>query len=500
LSCFYIQPYFINNKKPRRAKPFSSPKKFIIMKSITKILSCFLFFSFLISCQKNIEKQSTQEEIATAANNNKEHGHLKQTKEFSSDVLIQWLHLDLDLLRIPNATTPKQGGERILAYNGITLYESVVNGMPAYQSLNGQLTDFPTMPSTEPGKAYHWAEVANAALASINRSLFSNTAPTNTQKINDKEGELKAIYAAEADPIVIARSEAYGKEVADSVANWAENDGWKLQNNSYTPPSPTQQQPWLWVPTPPPPTPINPHVELRRLLVPGSDNGATIAPFPTFSTTPGSEFYEMANDVYTKSQSLTAKQKNLALYFRDATETGYYGGSGHYISILLQVISKSGVALDVAALAFAKSGIAVNDAFVVGFKAKYTFNLLRPITYIRSLPGRSLWSPLFPTPNHPEFPSAHSFHAGGFLTGLADVFGDNFEFTDSTYANMPTALLPPGTTLQALPFHSFTELKQAIGESRVYAGIHYGPSCTKGIQLGEKVAQNVLNTLKFLKE
>jgi hypothetical protein len=34
--------------------------------------------------------------------------------------------------------------------------------------------------------------------------------------------------------------------------------------------------------------------------------------------------------------------------------------------------------LDIAALAFAKSGIAVNDAFIVGFIRKYEFNLLRP--------------------------------------------------------------------------------------------------------------------------
>jgi hypothetical protein len=160
------------------------------------------------------------------------------------------------------------------------------------------------------------------------------------------------------------------------------------------------------------------------------------------------------------------------------------------------VISKSGVSLDIAALAFAKSGIAVNDAFVVGFRTKYTINLLRPITYIRNFTGHPTWSPLFATPNHPEFPSAHSFHAGGFLTGLANVFGDNFEFTDNTYANMSTSL----GTLQALTFHSFTDVKKAVGDSRVYAGIHYAPATTEGIQLGEKVAQNVLNTLKFLKE
>ena len=467
------------------------------MKSITKTLSLLSVLSLIvfISCQKEVQtKQQQSEEIATAANSG--HGHLQQTKTFSSDVVIRWLNLDLDLLRLPLPTgTSVPGGERILAYSGIALYESVVNGMPAYQSLSDQLTDFPTMPSTEPGKAYHWAAAANAALAEETRYLFSATSAANKQKINDLENQLKSVYATEVDASVIERSVAFGKKAADSVAKWADTDGWKLQNSPYTPPPPTAQEPWLWVPTSPA-APINPHVEFRRLLVPGSDNGATIAPFPPFSTTPGSAFYEMANDVYTKSQSLSAEQKNLALYFRDATEPGYYGGSGHYIAILPQVISKSGVSLDIAALAFAKSGIAVNDAFVVGFRTKYTFNLLRPITYIRNFTGHTTWSPLFATPNHPEFPSAHSFHAGGFLTALADVFGDNFEFTDNTYANMSTTL----GTLHALTFHSFTELKKAIGDSRVYAGIHYAPACTEGIQLGEKVAQNVLNTLQFLKE
>jgi hypothetical protein len=150
--------------------------------------------------------------------------------------------------------------------------------------------------------------------------------------------------------------------------------------------------------------------------------------------------------------------------------------------------------LDIAALAFAESGIAVNDAFVVGFIAKYQLNLVRPITYIKNVIDPT-WSPLFATPNHPEMPSAHSFHAGGFLTGLADVFGDNFEFTDITYDGLSTSL----GSLHALHFNSFTELKNAVGQSRVYAGIHYAPSCAKGIQLGEIVAHNVLNTLKFKK-
>ena len=455
------------------------------------LISACIFFSCKKETQSKEERQ--QEEIATAANKCG-NGHLKQTKTFSSDVVTQWLHLDLDLLRLPLPTgTSVQGGERILAYSGIALYEAVVNGMPSYQSLAGQLTDFPTMPTTEPGKAYHWAAAANAALAEETRYLFSATSATNKQKINDLENQLKAVYLTEADDCVIERSAAFGKEVASRVAQWADTDGWKLQNGAYTFPTPVQ--PWFWVPTAPPPAlPINPHVELRRLMVPGSDNGATIAPFPPYSTSPGSEFYEMANDVYVKSHSLSPDQRHLALWFRDAGEPGYYGGSGHYVAILPQVISKSGASLDIAALAFAESGIAVNDAFVVGFIAKYQLNLVRPITYIKNVIDPT-WSPLFATPNHPEMPSAHSFHAGGFLTGLADVFGDNFEFTDITYDGLSTSL----GSLHALHFNSFTELKNAVGQSRVYAGIHYAPSCAKGIQLGEIVAHNVLNTLKFKK-
>ncbi|HMK16716.1 MAG TPA: hypothetical protein VK492_00840, partial [Chitinophagaceae bacterium] len=135
------------------------------MKSLTKTLSWLSVLSLVvfISCQKETQtKQPQSEEIATAANSG--HGHLQQTKTFSSDVVVKWLNLDLDMIRLPlaNGVTAVQGGERILAYSGIALYEAVVNGMPAYQSLNGQITAFPSMPTTQPGKAYHWAAAANA--------------------------------------------------------------------------------------------------------------------------------------------------------------------------------------------------------------------------------------------------------------------------------------------------------------------------------------------------
>ena len=132
------------------------------------------------------------------------------------------------------------------------LYEAVVPGMPAYQSLSGQLNDFPEMPSTEPGKAYHWAASANAALAEMSRRLFPTTADANKTAINNLENELKAGYANEADAVTLQRSIAFGKEVATSVANWAATDGSANVNHPYVLPPGSGLPPagtGLWVPT-----------------------------------------------------------------------------------------------------------------------------------------------------------------------------------------------------------------------------------------------------------
>ena len=151
---------------------------------ITIIGASFIFSA----CQKQIDEKRSPEEIALEANKAKEHGHLNQTKTFSSDVIVQWLNLQLEMLRVPLAPgTGSQGADRAQAYCGIAAYEAVVNGMPAYKSLYGQLIDFPQMPATEPGKAYHWAASANAALAEMNRKLFPTTSDANKTSINNLE-------------------------------------------------------------------------------------------------------------------------------------------------------------------------------------------------------------------------------------------------------------------------------------------------------------------------
>ena len=113
-----------------------------------------------------------------------------QADNYSSDVALKWIDMQLELMR---TSSPFIGGlppSRVFAYTGIALYEAIVPGMPAYQSLSGQLADMPAMPGIVPGFAYHWPACANAALAAMNRSFFPNTSDYNKKAMNSLENEL----------------------------------------------------------------------------------------------------------------------------------------------------------------------------------------------------------------------------------------------------------------------------------------------------------------------
>lgn len=444
-----------------------------------------LFFvsGSFFACKKNIDQPANHDEIALQTKSNKDHGHLKQTKTFSSDVVTKWLNMELDMLRVPlPAGTGSQAADRVLAYNGIALYESVVNGMPSYQSLSGQLTAFPEMPETENGKAYHWAASANAALAYMNRKLFPTTALPNKNAMDALENSLQTQYASEVDAATLQRSIDFGKEVATRIYNWAATDG----SANVNPPYPVVAGPGLWVPTAPTP-PVNPYYHQRRLLVPGVTQGADIAPPPVYSASPSSDFFGMVKDVYDKSLVLTPDQIAMAIYHRDAP--GYPGG-GHFVAILSQAISKAECGLDKAALASVKAGIAYHDAVIICFTKKYTVKLVRPITYIRNEMALAAWSPLIPTPNHPEFPSAHAVNAAAVAIALTDVFGNKFSLTDHAYDYLG---LTPRTYL------SFFAMAKEMSNSRVFGGIHYQATCDNSLLLGGKVGVNVLAIIGFKK-
>lgn len=157
-------------------------RKKILYAAVLIIIGCY-------SCQK---QSLPEEEIMEPGGQ----GPSVPANRYSSDLIVQWLNLQLEMLRVPLAPgTGSQAAERVQAYCGIAVYQAALPGMPDYNSLEGQLTDFPAMPGIEKGKRYHWAASVNAALAEMNRKLFPTTSAINKTKIDQLEDSLKNRYA-----------------------------------------------------------------------------------------------------------------------------------------------------------------------------------------------------------------------------------------------------------------------------------------------------------------
>jgi hypothetical protein len=397
---------------------------------------------------------------------------------YSADVIDKWMTLETRIYK--NATGIGNGAfSRPFAYSGISAYESIDPGLLSWKNKYNGLTN---LPETEKSKKYNWPASVNASLAEFNRSFFTsaNLNATDLAAIDSLENAINATFGSE-NPEVISRSVAFGKSIADAIFAWSLTDGY-IQNNAmaYTPPVGFG----LWVPTSPAPAlPAGPFWgNDRRIIANSGDNAAPGSPIP-YSTDPSSAFYKEVNELYQASKVLTTDQKNMALFWRDVPGVST---PGHWMSITQQAIRQSKSRLDKAALAYALTGICLNDAVITVFHYKYVYNQVRPVTYIRGIIGDATWASFIPTPNHPEYPAAHGVLSASAAEGLTAAFGNIGPLTDHTwdYLGFP-----------ARTFNTFREFALDAGNSRFYGGIHYQPSISAGLKEGTTVGDNVVNSL-----
>ena len=328
----------------------------------------------------------------------------------TADMVLQWNEVMRDTVR--TAATSATYATRIMAITHAAMYDSV-NALD--RTHEPYLVDVLAHP-----KASREAAVAAAA----HRALIAlYPAPAQVAVFDAK---LAASLATIPDGKAEDDGVALGQSVADQILALRQNDG----SGNVLPPYLGGTAPGQWRPTPSAFAPgREPHWRgVTPFALTSADQFRPDAPPALDSAEYAAAFNEVKELGSATSATRTADQTAMALYWNNGAGTATPPG---HMNLLAQIVAEQqGNTLEENARLFAELNIAMADALISTWDAKYEYSFWRPVTAIRETPGNATWTPLISTPAHPSYTSAHSTVSGAAAVVLADFFGtDNIAFT-----------------------------------------------------------------------
>jgi hypothetical protein len=212
----------------------------------------------------------------------------------------------------------------------------------------------------------------------------------------------------------------------------------------------------------------------------------------------------------------TKEQKEIGIFWAYDGVIGLCAPPRLYNQIARVVAEQKGNSLVENARLFALVNIAMSDAGVCCWDAKYYYNFWRPIIGIRNadLDGNedtqqeADWTPLGApasnesnggknfTPPFPAYPSGHATFGGAFFQVMRRYYGTD----DIAFAFNSDEWKPKTTDNEGKPrrkvirsFNNFTEAEAENARSRIYLGIHWQFDADEGIDNGNKIGDHVFD-------
>jgi hypothetical protein len=360
--------------------------------------------------------------------------------------------------------TPAEG-HVIFAYVAIAVYDSVMAIEGGYRPFVVKF-DGPDDASAE------------AAVAAAAHTILAHYLPAQ------RAGILDPARVASLNTIADGPAEDSGVAIGDAIARLViaqrADDGFRAAF-TYTTPSPPI--PGVWIPTAATP-PIGTYLGLMRpFALESADVFRPHGP-PALSSKRWAREYNEVKQIGSSTSLRTADQ---ALAARFWAEPPVQQARGSFRKFVLDH------ELDVveAARFMAMMSVTYADSLIACFDAKYHYAFWRPITAIRAgdtdgnaaTVGDPTWSTLLPaTPNHPEYPSAHSCvtPAGGRVIA-------RFLRTQRIDLTVPS-LTGLGDRFFATP----DDLEDEVTNARIWGGIHFRSAVEDGTEIGKRTADHVL--------
>jgi hypothetical protein len=205
------------------------------------------------------------------------------------------------------------------------------------------------------------------------------------------------------------------------------------------------------------------------------------------------EVKALGGDGTTTPSNRTADQTEIARFWVESAAL-------QWNRIARTVSDSAGFDLWMSARLYSLVNMALVDALIGSWKAKYLYNFWRPITAIHSAdidgnPNTAVdttWTALVFTPPFPEYDSVHAVQGGAAADVLRRVFG-----TDSmSFQTCSTTLLPGSTCNDPAPkLRQFTSFIQAANESglaQILVGANLRKSVNEGLRHGRKIGTHVV--------
>jgi hypothetical protein len=418
-----------------------------------------------------------------------DHDVKKASMITANDIAPVWADLTLSIVKTTPGNTPTFTS-RNLGYIGVTMYESTVHGNDDHNSLVGKLNGLEELPMPIENVKYNWALSLNAAQAQILRKLYSHASATNLLKIDSLE---TVIYNSlhETNTPTAQRSVEFGANLANAIFEWSKSDGGHegyLHNFDPNYEFPSGASYWT------PPTdgqspskfPLHPYWGENRTFA--SANGTLEVPeILPYSTEPTSDYYKQFLEVYDKSKTLTQEEKEISAWWAD-DPSQTVSPPGHSYNLASIAVRSSKANIYKASEAYAKTGMAVADAFICCWKCKYTYHAERPFPYIKEFIDNN-YEKFWPEPPFPAFSSGHSTQSAAAATVLENIFGQNFKVTDNTYEGRASSF--QSIEYKSRNYNSIWETAEECAYSRFLGGIHTRQDNEKGTAQGIEIGNNI---------
>jgi hypothetical protein len=312
--------------------------------------------------------------------------------------------------------------------------------------------------------AHHWQNVHHTVGYPSERAAVNGAASRVLAHLFPEQPALRLDQQAEegagAPGVEAAAGLALGREVGARVIAFADGDGSRRAWDG-TRPADRPDRPGFWQP---PPGSVSPPVQplagtWRTWVLPSGD-ALRPAPPPAYGSP---EYLAEGRELVDIGRSLTDDQRRIAKFWEGGQGTPL--PPGVWNRVVLDYLAQHGADGPQSVRTLALVNVALADAGVAAWDAKYTWWTPRPENAIRELLHPE-WKPFLATPLFPAYVSGHSTYSAAVAVVLAHLFPADGE--------------------------RFRAMGEDGGLSRLYGGIHWRSDHVAGSAMGREIGALVV--------